>query len=88
MAPERARHKMPGEFEYVNNYYGLNLKRGTRLKFTEKSGEHTRGKGGTVAKGDGQHIMILVDGDLKPTGPFHPTWEIQYDPEPVAKQGE
>jgi hypothetical protein len=79
-----AKRKMPGEFDHVNTYYGLSLRRGLRLKFGEERGSGTTaGKGGTVARGDGQYIYILVDGDLKPTGPFHPTWNITYEA-PVA----
>jgi hypothetical protein len=72
--------KKPGEFDYVNNYYSLNLRRGLRLKFTDKpEAGSNKGKTGTVARGDGQYIYILVDGNLKPTGPFHPTSEIVYE---------
>ena len=84
MTGDRARRKMPGEFEYVNGAYGLNLRRGLRLKFGQKAGAERAGKSGTVAKGDGQYVYILVDGDLKPSGPFHPTWEIVYDEQPVT----
>jgi hypothetical protein len=71
--------RRPNEFNYVNRYYSLNLRRGTRLKFTDPQEKFYFGKCGTVASGDGNYIMILVDGDLHPTGPFHPTSGITYD---------
>lgn len=79
--------KKSEEFDHVNQYYGLKLRRGLRLKFSDKpeAGNHARGKGGTVARGDGQYIYILIDGDLKPSGPFHPTSEITYEDQEVPR---
>lgn len=64
------------EFEYINRYYGLSIKKGTRVFYIPKN------KTGTVAWGDGNYIYILWDGDLRPTGPYHPTSELVYIEEP------
>jgi len=72
--------KKIGEFDWINKNYALRLKRGSRLKFVDDgAGKKYIGKKGTVAMADGQYIMILVDGDLKPSGPFHPTSGILYE---------
>lgn len=60
-----------GEFDYVNTAYGLNIKRGSRVR-------DNKGKTGTVAKGAGNYIYILWDGDLKAKGPYHPTSDLEY----------
>ena len=57
-------------FEYIRNAYGVPAKRGQRVKYL--------GHTGTIAKADGQYIHILLDGDLIPTGPYHPTSDIEY----------
>jgi len=59
-------------FEYIQNYYGKHIKKGARVKQPSKD------KTGTVAKADGQYIHILWDGDLKTTGPYHPTSDLEY----------
>lgn len=59
--------------EYIRNHYGVPAKIGARVKYTYK-GE----KMGTITSAQGSHLMIRFDGDKKPTGPFHPTWEIEY----------
>jgi hypothetical protein len=60
------------EFDYVNRCYGLQLKKGSRVKDIKKNII------GIVAKGEGQYIYILWDGDLKHTGPYHPTSDLEY----------
>ena len=62
----------PDPFEYIQNGYGAHIKKGVRVK------HETKGTTGTVAKASGQYIHILWDGDLKPTGPYHPTSELEY----------
>jgi len=64
--------KNKNEFDYVNRAYGLNLERGKRVRDTRNNVL------GTVAKGDGQYIHILWDGDLQLKGPYHPTSDLEY----------
>ena len=61
-------------FEYVNLAYGLSLKRGSRVEYT---GDKDGPKLGSVTSTNGAHIFVRFDGDVKPTGPFHPTWEMR-----------
>jgi len=65
------------EFDYINTMYNLNLTRGKRVKCTEANSRFSN-KYGTVAKGEGNYIHILFDGDLKTSGPFHPTSGLEY----------
>jgi len=61
------------QFDYINNYYGLNVKRGSVVRFSCR-GEK---KMGSVLSSNGAHIFIRTeDGDR--VGPCHPTWEIEY----------
>lgn len=62
----------PDPFEYIHGYYGAHIKKGARVRDDRKN------KTGTVAKASGQYIHILWDGDLKPTGPYHPTSDLTY----------
>lgn len=75
------------EFEWVNRNYGLRLVRGLRLKVadTKTAGRHA-GRKGSVARGDGQYIYILFDGEAKPQGPFHPTSDILYETDLQSKE--
>lgn len=66
---------MSTSFAYINDMYGLTLKRGSRIEYT---GDKDAGpKLGSVTGATGAHINVRFDGDAKPTGPFHPTWEIR-----------
>lgn len=71
---------MSTSFAYVNDTYGLHLKRGTRCVYT--GGKEPRP--GVVISAAGSHINIRFnDAPQRVVGPFHPTWEMQY-PEDVA----
>lgn len=60
------------EFDYVNEYYPVKLRRGTKVV-------HVRsGREGKVYRADGQYIYIMWDGDEKSTGPYHPTDGLEY----------
>lgn len=63
---------MNNQFEYVNNYYGLNLKKHSPVISNLKRGQ--------VVKAKGNYIYIQWDGDIKPTGPYHPTSGLVYPP--------
>lgn len=63
-------------FDYINRSYGLNIRRGTRVRYTGGNAPRF----GTVTEADGQYIDIRFDGAVGEAGPFHPTWELEYDP--------
>lgn len=69
------------EFRYINDMYGLSLKRGARVEYT---GDPLGPKRGSVTSADGAHINVRFDGDKKPRGPFHPTWEMRQVQEPTT----
>lgn len=56
-------------FDYVRRMYGVPAKRGMRVI--------ANGKPGRITSGNGQYIMVLLDGDKRPTV-WHPTWEMVY----------
>ncbi len=56
-------------FDYINNYYGLSLKRGMSCKFMGKSGRVTGVRGA--------YVPIKLNGDEKSKS-YHPTWMIEY----------
>ena len=64
----------PGQFDYINQYYGLSLKRHSAV--TKKDG-----KRGQVVSADGAHIYIQWDGEERRQGPYHPTSELSYPEE-------
>jgi hypothetical protein len=64
---------MSDTFAYINRAYGLTLKRGSRVEYTGDP----QPKRGAVTSADGQYINVRFDGDAKPRGPFHPTWEMR-----------
>lgn len=68
------------DFTYINRTYGLNIRRGTRVRYT--GGDKPRL--GTVTEADGAHIDIRFDGAVGDAGPFHPTWKLEYEPREVA----
>ncbi len=59
-------------FDYINNYYGLSLKRGVRCKF--------EGKAGKVTGVRGAYVLVKLDGADKSVV-CHPTWKMEYDEE-------
>jgi hypothetical protein len=59
-----------GEFEYVRKRYGVNPKRGGRVRVYN-------GRLGTIMCGAGNLIRIHLDGD-KHSGYWHPTWRMEY----------
>jgi hypothetical protein len=63
---------MENQFEYVNNYYGLKLRKHSPVV------EVKTGKRGQVVKGDGAHIHIQWDGAKGSRGPYHPTDGLEY----------
>ena len=81
--PKRARRV--GEFDYINDHYGLSLKRGLRVKVVD-GGTAFNGRQGVVASGDGQYIMVRFDGDTCAIGPFHPTSGLEYEAEARRKR--
>lgn len=65
----------PDQFAYINRYYGLSVKKGTRCVYTYR-GER---KEGTVTGTSSAHLMIRLDG-AKHAMPHHPTENLEYLP--------
>ena len=63
--------KKPDQFEYVNNAYGLTLKKHVAV-------QHKNGQRGQVVKAKGPYIYIQWDGASEPYGPYHPTSDLTY----------
>ena len=57
-------------FDYIRNTYKVPAKRGSRVKF--------KGRPGRVTSADGAYVNLRLDGDDKTTGPYHPTWEMEW----------
>jgi hypothetical protein len=58
-----------GIFSYVNNRYGLQLKRGSIIEY--------KGKRGHVTHSSGGYIFVILDGE-KQSRRYHPTWGITH----------
>lgn len=67
--------KTESQFQYINNYYGLNLKK--HCVVVDKTGRR-----GQVVSARGQYIYIQFDGEEKHWGPFHPTDGLSYPEKP------
>jgi hypothetical protein len=59
-------------FDYINRFYGLAIRKGSSVR------QPSTGKMGVVHKDEGAHIMILWNGEGKPRGPYHPTYDLEY----------
>jgi len=57
-------------FDYVNGYYGLNLKKGTKAKYD--------GRDCVVTRARGQYIFLRFAENKKEDGPYHPIDKIEY----------
>ena len=60
--------------DYIRSTYDVPAKVGARIRYT--GGKEPRD--GTIRSAQGAHLMIRLDGDRHVTGPYHPTWEIEY----------
>lgn len=58
-------------FTYIRDYYQVPAEVGRRVRFEGK-------KEGVITSATNQYINIHFDGEKKPRGPFHPTWEMEY----------
>jgi hypothetical protein len=57
----------------LRRYYGVPAKRGGRVAYT------WRGRcEDTILSAHSHKLWIRFDGDVRRSGPFHPTWEIEY----------
>lgn len=64
-------------FSYINSTYKLNVKRGTRVRYTgSKAAKSVGGLLGTITSASGTYLMIRLDGEKK-SQPYHPTWELE-----------
>lgn len=59
---------------YIRSRYGVNAKRGGRVKYT---GDTKGERFGTIQSARGGYLRILMDGDKHP-GSYHPTWKLEY----------
>ncbi|HHR5886691.1 TPA: hypothetical protein ACS7WW_003100 [Providencia alcalifaciens] len=60
-------------FDYINETYGLNIKKGDRVRYT---GDGDIKEGRIIGTHAGK-LRIKMDGD-KSAGIYHPTWELEY----------
>ncbi len=60
--------------DYIRRYYGVNAKRGGRVRYT---GGQKGERFGTIKSARGGYLRIVLDGD-KHAGNFHPTWKLEY----------
>lgn len=61
-------------FDYINKAYGLNIKKGDRVRYTLLSGSI---KEGVVVGVHAGSLKIKMDSD-KYADIYHPTWNIEY----------
>lgn len=60
-------------FDYINKTYGLNIKKGDRVRYTGNK----EAREGTITGIHTGKLKIKMDGD-KHADIYHPTWEIEY----------
>ena len=66
---------MKNQFDYINKYYGLSVRRGTMLKF--------EGQLCIVTSARGAHLRVKPYYEQKKRFTIHPTWEVEYLPTPT-----
>lgn len=62
--------------QYIRKTYDVPANLGGRVRYT--GGREPRD--GTIMGTEGAYLMLKLDGDRLETGPYHPTWEIEYLP--------
>jgi hypothetical protein len=67
--------------KWVRKNYGVRAKRGMRVLYT---GCGKREYGTIRSAASGGHLNIQLDG-VRHTMPFHPTWELHYQPDELAQ---
>ena len=65
---------------YIQTHYGVPAEVGRRVTYTCDKAH----KQGVITEVCGHQIRIQFDGDDRPRGPFHPTWELVYGEMGVA----
>ncbi|MEQ5045248.1 hypothetical protein ABN117_19065 [Providencia manganoxydans] len=60
-------------FDYINETYGLNIKKGDRVRYAFGNDS----KEGTIVGVHAASLKIKMDGD-KYADIYHPTWELEY----------
>ena len=63
-------------YERCGATYGIKIRRGGRVQYTDHRGKRI----GTITHCDGHYVHIRFDGFDLSEGPFHPTWNLVYDP--------
>ena len=62
------------DYSYINDYYKVPACSGRRVRFTG-SKEPVEG---VIVGTNGLYVKIHLDGESKPSGFYHPTWELEY----------
>lgn len=60
-------------FDYINETYDLNIKKGDRVRYTFGNGSRE----GTIVGTHAGKLKIKMDGDDY-ADIYHPTWELEY----------
>lgn len=64
----------PDPFQYVRDYYGVPAYKGGRVRY--EGGDAPRE--GVITRAGGAHFYIQFDDCDFESGPFHPTWKLDY----------
>lgn len=64
---------------WIRKSYDVPAKRGMRIKYTGEG----KPEFGTIRSARGGRLSIQIDG-IRHTMPFHPTWELEYEPQELA----
>lgn len=60
------------QYSYINSRYTLAIEHGSSVK------RKSTGQSGRVVGCEGAYLRIHWDGDDKPSGPWHPTWDLEH----------
>lgn len=69
---------------YIAKTYGVPAKRGQRVRYTGDKGPKAKPREGVITAAEGAHLRIRMDGDSF-SQPYHPTWELEYIPNPFVE---
>lgn len=76
----------PDCYDYVRRYYRVPAYIGMRVRLYDSRRDELV-EGVLVKATSGHYLSILLDGDTKPRGPYHPTDGIEYLPVSTAPNG-
>jgi hypothetical protein len=61
-------------FEYIRAYYRVPAARGVRVRYSGMG----PAREGVIISASGQYLWLRFDGETRRSGPYHPTWEMEY----------